>query len=107
MRSEIGLIGLCARYRGGDGAARGPGGLADVVEVDLGHRDAERMGDLVGELVVAGEIVAQPTAPGGDAAARMQFERRLATVERRGDVIPGHLQQGGTLQCGVATAAKR
>ena len=36
----------------------------------------------------------------------MQLEGGFAAVERRGDMVPGHLQQGRALQCGIAAAAK-
>ena len=61
----------------------------------------------VGELVVALETAAQAAAPGRDAAAGVQLERGFAAVERRGDMVPGHLQQGRALQCGVTAAAER
>src|SRR5271163_3098967 len=70
LRAELTLP---ARRRGGDGAAGGPRDFADVVEVDLGHRQAERARDAIGEVGVAREIVAHTAAPGGDAAARMQL----------------------------------
>ncbi len=37
----------------------------------------------------------------------MQLECRLARVQCRRHVVPGHLQQRGTLQCGVAAATER
>src|SRR5215831_10358393 len=90
-----------------DGPAWRPRHLANTAEVNVRHAHVERAEHRVCELVVALEAAAQPTAPRREAAAGMQLERRFAAIERRGDVVPGQLQQGRALQRRIASTAKR
>src|SRR5713101_8739588 len=82
--------GWCRRR---DGPARCRGHLANAAEVNVRHAHVERAEHRVRELVVALEAAAEPAAPRREAAAGMQLERRCAAVERRCDVVPGHLQR--------------
>ena len=90
-----------------DGPAWRPRHLVNAAEVNVRQVHVERAQHRVRELVVALEAAAQPPTPRRDAAAGVQLERRFAAVEPRGDVVPGHLQQGGALQRGIATTAER
>ena len=97
FRCRAAVTGAAGRQRGARRRL-----LRSISGIGMSSEPATR----VRELVVALETAAQPAAPGRDAAARVQFERRFAAVERRGDMVPGHLQQRRALQCRVAAAAK-
>src|SRR5215510_14452573 len=96
--------GWCRRC---DGPSWRPRHGANAVEINFWYAHVERAEDRVREFVVALEAAAEPATPRRDAAAGLQLERRFAAVERRGDVVPGHLQQGRALQRGIAATAER
>ena len=94
---------LVGGVTGRRGCQRGPRMLLRSIS-GIGRSSARST--RVGQLVIALEAAAQPAAPSRNAAAGVQLEGRFAAVERRGDVVPRHLQQRRALQCGVAAAAE-
>src|SRR5206468_4483542 len=49
--------------------------LANPREIDLGHVEAQRAEDAIGQFVVSTEVAAEPAPPGGDPAVGVQLER--------------------------------
>src|SRR2546428_7300780 len=91
MTLTMSFGGWCRRR---DGPSWRPRHLANAAEVNGRHAHVERAEHRVRELVVALEAAAEPAAPRRQAATSMQLERRFAAIERRCNVVPGHLQQG-------------
>src|SRR5215472_6282096 len=91
-RVKTALFLVSGGERGGGHAAGGDRRGSDVAEIDFGHWRIENPGNRICQLVVVAKAAAEPAAPIGKAAAGMGFESRFTPVERRGDVVPRHLQ---------------
>src|SRR5262249_59535315 len=91
----------------GDGSAGREGDCAQPFEIQGGHVDVHAVQAAVGQLAVAAEVAPQSSAPCWDAAVGVKLEGRLASVERRGDVIARQLQECGALERSVAAATER
>src|SRR5262249_50731585 len=99
-------LSLVSRRRHADRTAGHRQRRPDARDIERRHTARPKTEPRLRARFVAFDRPPQPMPPPRQTAAGMQFERRLASVERRRHVVPRQLQQRRTLPRGVPAAAE-